>query len=196
MGFKSTQQNIMHKVYKNKRLSNEKVCSYVDMDKKLMVRTLVTLKQWEFLTKIISDKPDCASIYVEIDDRGHVIPRLPLHEVCRHKPSLKLIKSLVSAYPKALSIKDSHNGSTPLHFACRYGASERVFNYLLKKYPDSAIIEDKYGCSPAVLAKRSSYKHRDDVIKLFDDLCLVNKLESRISRNSRGSTSALNFKLI
>jgi len=171
-----------------KRLSNgkedvaRKRRSGYDIDSKCMVRTLILMQQWEFLSKVIYDKPDFAANYVEIIDRGHPIYRLPLHEVCRRKPTLELITSLVSAYPMSLLMKDSHDGCTPLHYACRHGASEEVIKYLLKNYPDSAIIEDKYGCSPLVLTRRSSYKHKDDVIKLFDNLYIdegQDKIETR-----------------
>ena len=139
------------------------------IDKRQMVTTLITMRQWDFLAQVIREKSDCAARCIDVIERGQKIRRLPLHEICKHKPPLDLIRILVSAYPISLVMKDSHNGSTALHFASRFGASEEVIGYLLGKYPDTANVEDRHGCTPILLARRGSYKHKDVIIKLFDN---------------------------
>ena len=162
-----------------KKISNEKESVVhehrsvsLSIYKKRIITTLITIKQWDVLAQVIMEKPDCAAKCVQVIEHGHRISRLPIHEVCRHKPPLELIRILVSAHPISLLMKDDHNGSTALHFACRFGASEEVIEYLLRKYPDAANVEDKYECVPVTLARRGSYKHKYVIVKLFDRLYL------------------------
>ena len=154
------------------------------IDKRRIVTTLIIMKQWAFLDQVIRDKPDCAVRCIEVIERGQQLARLPIHEICKHKPPLHLVRILVSAYPTSLLIKDAQNGSTALHFACRFGASKEVIEYLLMKYPDAANVEDKHGYTPLLLARRGSYKHKDVIIKLFDNLYLDDsEIELRADRH-------------
>ena len=157
---------------------NKELCAHrqrsasTGIDNRQMITTLITMKQWVFLAEFMREKPDYTTRYIDVVERGQKMKRLPIHQICRHKPPLDLIKIVVSAYPISLAMKDPHNGSTALHFACRFGASEEVIQYLLRKYPDAANIENKYGCTPVMLARRGSYKHKDAIIRLFDNLHL------------------------
>merc|ERR1711862_31347 len=126
------------------------------------------MKQWDLLTELIRNKADCAKIFVDIIENGKRMQRLPIHEVCRHRPPMSLIKMLNSAYPDSLKVKDFNNGCLPIHFASRHGASKEVITYMLHEYSESIIIEDKYGSLPVTMARRGSYKHKEDIVRIFE----------------------------
>lgn len=135
-----------------------------------MISCLIKTKQWSMLSDLIEIYPDFAKIHIDIVENGKYIQRLPIHEICRHRPPLNLLEVLVMAHPSSLSLKDVNNGSLALHFACRCGASEEVIRFLIKKYPNSVYAEDKYGCVPSTTARRSSYGHKESIIGIFDEL--------------------------
>ena len=63
---------------------------------------------------------------------------LPLHRACRRQPSLRIIQTLVEAWPA--SIREwTNDGVTearlPIHLACQYGASLEVVAYLVEQDP-------------------------------------------------------------
>lgn len=133
----------------------------------IVISSLITMRSWEVLTKIIMEKPVFAKVSIPVYQRGKHFLRLPIHEVCSNKPPLSLMKKLVSAYPTSLIINDKNDGCLPIHYACRHAASVEVISYLMKQMPSSINFQDKYGCTPAVIAGRSSCKHRDQIVRLF-----------------------------
>ena len=138
------------------------------IDEKTFISSLINIKSWDLLSKIINEKPELAKVFISVHQHGKHVERLPIHEVCRKNPPLYLIQKLESAYPSSLIFEDESNGCVPLHFACRHGASTEVISFLLKISPHSINIEDKYGCAPIIVARRSSCKHRDEIIDLFN----------------------------
>merc|ERR1711862_696113 len=117
---------------------------------------------------VMKNKPDSAKLFTDIFDHGKNVQRLPIHEVCRHKPPISLIQILTSAYPHSLKVKDFNDGCLPIHFACRYGASEEVVRHMLHEYPESMNVQDKYGCLPVTMARRGCYKHKEDIVRIFE----------------------------
>ena len=61
---------------------------------------------------------------------------LPLHWLCRNKPSLEVVKCLVKLWPEAVKVKNKF-GYRPLHYACANGARIEVVRYLLDQWPEA-----------------------------------------------------------
>jgi ankyrin repeat protein len=74
-------------------------------------------------------------------------------QACENKAPSEVIKSLITAYPESLMMKDSF-GDLPLHLACRERGSKAAIAVLLSKEPAAAQIEDAEGRLPLHLACR------------------------------------------
>merc|ERR1712039_104600 len=131
-------------VEKKNSLVGNNTASSSEEQEKYIISSLITVKQWDLLTEHMRNKPDCSKMFMNIIDHGKKIQRLPIHEVCRHKPPISLVKILASAYPDSLKVKDFKSGFLPIHLACRHDASEEVVRYLLNQYPESINVKNKY----------------------------------------------------
>ena len=67
---------------------------------------------------------------------------LPLHRLCEMQPHIEVVRTIVHAYPKDLTLPD-HHGRLPLHSACRKGASHDIIDLLVQVEPRTAMCKDK-----------------------------------------------------
>lgn len=82
---------------------------YQFLDECDMISCLIKTKQWSVLSDLIEKNQDFAKVRIDIVENGKYIQRLPIHEICRHRPPLNLIEVLVMAHPSSLSLKDVNN---------------------------------------------------------------------------------------
>jgi len=129
---------------------------------------LIVMKQWDVLAAIISQYPRLAKAQITVHEKGRKCYRLLIHEVCRHRPSLNIVETLIFAYPTGLKCTDDSNYFLPIHFACRSGASTDIIAKLLQAHPDSYFFKDKYSCTPLTIAQRAAYSHKAEVIEIFE----------------------------
>eukprot|EP00957_Ditylum_brightwellii_P185480 14122500-Ditylum_brightwellii.AAC.1 len=73
---------------------------------------------------------------------------LPLHRICSLQPPVDVVKSLIDAYPHAISAKETVFQRLPIHIAIQYEASADVIKLLLSCYPMGAMIKDNLGRLP------------------------------------------------
>lgn len=92
---------------------------------------------------------------------------LPLHQACETKAPSEVVKSLITAYPQAVTMKDS-GGDLPLHLACRAKSSKAVISALVLEDPDAAKVADDEGRLPLHLACRQGCG-----IEIIDDLIIA-----------------------
>lgn len=119
------------------------------------VETMINLYSYQVKTyEIIID-----------EDRKKPSRRLALHQAVASKAPVHVIKSLISAFPKAAQIKDSLYNRLPIHFACLNGASYEVIQALLEAYPEGAGSTAMYGRLPIHYATASCASI--EVIKLL-----------------------------
>jgi len=151
---------------------------------------LIIMKQWDVLAAIISQYPQLAKAQITVQEKGRMCFRLPIHEVCRHRPSLNVVETLIFAYPTGLKCTDDSNYFLPIHYACRSGASTDVIAKLLQAHPDSYLIKDKYSCTPLTIAQRAAYSHKAEVIRIFEEHASKCAKDSISKTNCRGSVGA------
>jgi len=70
---------------------------------------------------------------------------LPLHECLVANGPLELVRALITAYPKAVTQKETSYQRLPLHCACRKNANPRIIELLLEADADAALVADSLG---------------------------------------------------
>ena len=64
--------------------------------------------------------------------------RLPLHMACFGKAAIKVMETILKAYPDAARQRN-HNGFLPIHIAAHWGVSHAdITPLILRAYPDGA----------------------------------------------------------
>ena len=96
-------------------------------------------EHWEDAITRAQNNPSDAKSWTKVCiDGTHSSSLLPLHQACSLKPPLRVIVTIVKAYPKAVRTKESFFFRLPIHIACLRGASLEVIDALLSSYPDGA----------------------------------------------------------
>lgn len=100
-------------------------------------------KHWAAATLRCVSHPHEAREAMEVKVRGAYTAKItPLHYACEHKPSVEVIKTLLTANPSALERRQEPGGQLPLHAACTWGASPEVVRALLTALPSCAEMKD------------------------------------------------------
>jgi len=133
-----------------KRSKNKKLCIGESN-----VAQLIMGEDWGALSLHFELHPESARQPVQI---GGILGTdiswscLPLHAVaCSVKPSIKVLRSLLNAYPEACKMID-RDGALPLHYACFKNQSKKFIEMLLEHYPRAARVKNTAGYLPLHLS--------------------------------------------
>ena len=107
--------------------------------------TLICSKKWSSAEIRIDTHPEEAEYQ---DDEGGTA----LHAACFVLAPVHVVRHLVSACPKIVSLKTYKQGSTALHIACLRGAFVEVMQILMHANPSSVQMSDSVGLTPLHLA--------------------------------------------
>ena len=90
-------------------------------------------RDWHKVVRVAQNQPDLAQ-YVGAEGT-------PLHVACMGRPSVRVVRQLLSAFPGATDTPSlvSSGALLPLHLACRYNASVSVLRALVQASPQSSI---------------------------------------------------------
>jgi hypothetical protein len=130
---------------------------------------------WDSASGLVASAPALVS---QQDSRGY----LPLHHAVFQAAPLRLIKSIVKAYPAGISTTDHSDGTLPVHLQAEHeGADEReeVMEYLLSVDPTSAAEVDGDGETALHRAvyKRSSLATVNHLLKASPGSVFVKNVE-------------------
>jgi ankyrin repeat protein len=130
----------------------------------------ITSDNWDLVMKQIKKSPEEASYWVVESD----YPRLPLHLACSHSTPLKIIKTLINAYPKALNTKDG-SGSPPLHISCTNNLPLPCVHTIFESYPDAISMKDAIGRLPlhVACAHGASVEIIKMLIEAYPESCFI-----------------------
>jgi ankyrin repeat protein len=92
--------------------------------------------------------------------------RLPLHRALISKAPLGVIRPLVDAYPKSVTVQDNR-GMLPLHLAMYYGLDDRVVEFLLERAPKASSVYGMDMKDPTRIALDGTSPHRGEVLRSF-----------------------------
>jgi len=118
----------------------------------LIVFELIEDEQWNDLMDLLQTTPKAAQY-------RHRVPKsvqfnLPLHEVCRRQPPVRVVNLLLDLYDEAVLMPGQY-GFLPLHVACGSGARYEVVSRLLEAYPGATQCrDDTKGSLPLHLAAK------------------------------------------
>jgi hypothetical protein len=107
--------------------------------KALVVFELIEDEQWNDLLEYIQSTPTAAKCRNQVSNSAHF--NLPLHEVCRRQPPVRVVNALLDAYDEAVVVPGQY-GFLPLHVACGSGASGEVVTRLLEAFPAATRCRD------------------------------------------------------
>jgi len=121
--------------------------------KKLSIQQLISEDQWHAVITLLHSK-------CRVAKKRYVVPSflnewkgpvelLPIHQACsRPSVPVKVIETLLTAYPAAIHTTESGMKRNPLAIAVRSGASDEVISFLLEKYPQAAGEQDSHDRIP------------------------------------------------
>mmetsp|Transcript_12132 Transcript_12132/g.17689 ORF Transcript_12132/g.17689 Transcript_12132/m.17689 type:complete len:294 (+) Transcript_12132:11-892(+) len=127
---------------------------------------LICGEDWNLVKMECETDPQAASVWskaVGFFDGRYESRVLPLHRACSLRPPVHVIKSLVNAYPQAVSAKETEFKRLPIHVAVQMEASADVVDFLLLVYPMGAMTKDNLGRLPLHYAM--SHGASADVVK-------------------------------
>jgi len=117
-------------------------------------------EHWEDTITRAQHSPSDAKSWTKVCiDGTHSSSLLPLHQACSLKPPMRVIYTLIKAYPKSVRTKESFFFRIPLHIACLRGASLEVIDALLSSYPDGARAKAVFDRLPLHYACGSGASH-------------------------------------
>lgn len=121
--------------------------------------SMLLKRNWDNALTLMERDPLCArEWYYGLDESAVLWKRLPLHVACVVSAPLRVIESLIRAFPQALEIADPHSGSIPLHLACWHNSPVTMLRALLQACPGTTKVADIHGRLPihcAVLVQAS-----------------------------------------
>jgi ankyrin repeat protein len=100
------------------------------------------------------------------DKATMVWARLPLHQALISKAPLGVIRPLVDAYPKSVTVQDNRE-MLPLHLALYYGLDDRVVEFLLERAPKATSVYGMDMKDPTRIALDGISPHRGEVLCSF-----------------------------
>jgi ankyrin repeat protein len=100
---------------------------------------LCVKRQWHKVVRHCQTQPGDARYQ---DNDGNT----PLHIACKHRPSVRVVLSLLEAFP-ASTMQFNAAGDLPLHEACRSNASVSVLREITKFFPGTASLENNKGAT-------------------------------------------------
>lgn len=161
--------------------SQEKIKSQIDemikpfknifRREELGLSDLIKKRKWSTFFKQLSLDPN----QVNSPNRKESI----LHEVCRYRPPLKVLRKLIAMYP-ALVDAINFQGRLPLHIATENGASFDVILCLCRCNPTTAGLQDLLGKTPLhLLFEESSSRYEENT---FDDIVFGAYVNNEILR--------------
>jgi hypothetical protein len=97
-----------------------------------------------------------------------ILGRLPIHYACSNGAPLDVVKVLLSVNTASTLYSDL-NGWVPLHVAVHFGAETAVVKEILDASPPSIVnLKTRKGNTPMSLAKKITWKNKDEVLALLD----------------------------
>jgi hypothetical protein len=129
--------------------------------------------------------------YVASTMEADVLGRLPIHYACSNGAPLDVVRVLINANP-ATTIYSDLNGWMPIHVAVHFGSETAVVKEILDASPPNIVnMKTKKGNTPMCLAKKITWKNKEEVVALLDsayqgsdmatDLLGLNKQQRRSS---------------
>lgn len=107
------------------------------------------------------------TVVIRRDEKATIVwARLPLHRALIAKAPLGVIRPLVDAYPKSVTIQD-HNGMLPLHLALYYGVDDRIIEFLLERAPKATSVYGMDMKDPVQIALDGTFSHRGEVLRFY-----------------------------
>lgn len=107
------------------------------------------------------------TVVIKRDEKAAILwARLPLHRALIAKAPLGVIRPLVDAYPKSVTIQDNH-GMLPLHLAMYYGLDDRVVEFLLERAPKATSVYGMNMKDPVDIARDGVCSHRGEVLRFY-----------------------------
>ena len=136
----------------------------------------VTDKSWPRVLARLRTHPEEASQLVN----GNGVSSLPLHEACKVQPPDSVVRPLIAAYKKAVTIRGLES-FLPLHFAVRFNSTEAVIA-LLEDYPGGAGARDDKGRLPIHLGCQwgASADTIDRLLMIYPESIYVQDEESKV----------------
>lgn len=92
--------------------------------------------------------------------------RLPLHRALISKAPLGVIRPLVDAFPKSVTLQDNR-GMLPLHLALYYGLDDRIVEFLLERAPKATSVYGMDLKDPTKIALDGVNPHRGEILRSF-----------------------------
>lgn len=109
---------------------------------------LITACDWDAANKRSRSNPIEAKLWTKDSDK---FGRLPIHKCVALNPPLRLVQSLVEAYPEGLQAREK-NDMLPLHVAIENNVPQDVLEYIIEEYPEGATMVDSFGRLPIAIA--------------------------------------------
>ncbi|KAL3939355.1 MAG: hypothetical protein SGBAC_005913 [Bacillariaceae sp.] len=129
---------------------------------------LIQNKKWNDALKQVKKKAIEASEWTyRKDKKGNIMWRLlPLHASIILNAPEKLVKAILSAYPRGVQCQDDL-GMLPIHLVFRAGISPSIAKMLLQAYPQATEVRDFKGRRPLGLAQASASPQREAYLHLL-----------------------------
>jgi len=135
--------------------------------KNLNLSTIIEKEKWTKALERICSYPKEAQVS---DEYGY----LPIHRACEcESVPIKVIESLIDAYPESVEHKSPKDGLVPLNFAvsCKSSTHYDIVKVLLRHYKEGASMRDRDGRAPLHSHLCESSSPSLDMVKLLVKAC-------------------------
>jgi Ankyrin repeats (3 copies) len=113
--------------------------------------TLIRGRHWDAVLQRLDLHPTEAQMPLRVQTRGgfsSTTDFFPLHYACERRPPVRVVESLIKAYPEAASRRAMPGGALPLHIAATWYAEEASVKALLDTDRNACKTLDELGNLP------------------------------------------------
>lgn len=164
-----------------------KFIEYKDWDEAILRCQQAPQEAKTWVVRYETDDTDDNSEYEDYENKVIRWKMLPIHEAVIFNAPMKLITSLLSAYPAGVATVDDRK-MTPLHLCCRSLKNVNIAQFLVLKDSDTLKMTDYKGRTPFEILKeyRETHKSAKDR-KNYDTLIKLLKDKMKITGSSEES---------